>query len=49
MAKTGLARNLLLLAEFTGWSEADILSMPQDRVKMYIKELNGIIEERSED
>lgn len=41
-------RNVLLLAEFTGWPEQAILSMSLDRMNAYIMELNKIADERRE-
>lgn len=38
---------MLLLAEFTGWSEAVILSLSADRRNTYISELNRINREKS--
>jgi hypothetical protein len=40
--ETGEARNVLILALKTGWSEADIRGMPLERRNSYIRELNDL-------
>jgi hypothetical protein len=38
----GEARNVLILALKTGWSEVEILNMPVERRNSYILELNDL-------
>jgi hypothetical protein len=47
MEKSGLARAVLLLANFTGWSESAILSIPATKLNAYIREHNKIIAEQN--
>jgi len=49
LVNSGTTRNILLLAEFTGWSEESILSMPAIRLNNYFRDLNKIISERNDE
>ncbi len=41
------ARNILLLAQRTGWSESAILSLDEDRFAAYVAAHNELIEEET--